>query len=483
MAPYSPLASPQPFLRLLAAAERRPEAIGLITPDRQHSYAEMARHALSIATMLHRRGVRAGDVVVVSARDDLQALITYALFALGAIGGIYPGVLPASNEMGVDWLVVDGTGSAFIEERTILADQGFFDEAVTLDRYVQVENYDAFDSVCRIVFSSGSTGLPSPVPLSVEMLERRAQVALEHWMPMHPFFSTISIASSIGLVVATANLATLTPYFNPGSAAQNLAMIERHFIGAILSSTAQLGEIARLAEGSDRLGDLAVIEIGGASPSASLVRALRSLTDAQIVSVFGSTESGGLMKGTLDEEGDVEFEPPFPGVEFEVVDEHEEPLPNAVVGRLRCRSTMQASHYFGDEARTVDSFRDGWFYLGDFAAMRDDGSVRIEGRSSEIANFGGVKVDLCAIDHSLNALDGITDAAAFVVEDDLGVCTPAIAYVPSHGYDEATLRRAATDAAQGVGPSAIVQVSVIARSETGTVRRALLAEEFARGHP
>mgnify|MGYP003353367339 CR=1 FL=1 len=57
------------------------------------------------------------------------------------------------------------------------------------------------------------------------------------------------------------------------------------------------------------------------------------------------------------------------------------------------RTPIVMQGYFRDPEQTKAAFRDGWFYPGDLGTLTDDGRLRLAGRSSEIVNAGGVKVD------------------------------------------------------------------------------------------
>jgi acyl-coenzyme A synthetase/AMP-(fatty) acid ligase len=75
---------------------------------------------------------------------------------------------------------------------------------------------------------------------------------------------------------------------------------------------------------------------------------------------------------------------------------------------------------------------------GDCAAWTAEGRLRLVGRAALVANVGGLKVDLGALEGFLRALPGVDDAAAVAVED------PArgqrvVAYVETREHTEAGL--------------------------------------------
>ena len=63
--------------------------------------------------------------------------------------------------------------------------------------------------------------------------------------------------------------------------------------------------------------------------------------------------------------------------------------------------------YLGDEARTAEAFRDGWFVTGDLARFDEDGYLYIEGRLSRFSKIGGEMVPHGTIEEKIVELFGL----------------------------------------------------------------------------
>lgn len=118
---------------------------------------------------------------------------------------------------------------------------------------------------------------------------------------------------------------------------------------------------------------------------------------------FGATEAGGISFETRPEEaasaGTVGF--PLPGVR---VEPHE--------GGLRVHSkALRHALLPGGEAA------EGPVETGDLAELTPEGRLRLLGRAKLVANVGGHKVDLGALDAFFRGLPGVAEAAAVPVED------------------------------------------------------------------
>ena len=104
----------------------------------------------------------------------------------------------------------------------------------------------------------------------------------------------------------------------------------------------------------------------------------------------------------------------------------------------------------------------------------------LEGRTSEIVNVGGVKVDPAAVDAAVEGFPGVVDAATFLIEQTPGVPELGLAVVAAAGCDLRALDALLRQRMPGKHPTVYGQVSVIPRTRTGKVERQRLTEEFAR---
>jgi fatty acid CoA ligase FadD36 len=139
---------------------------------------------------------------------------------------------------------------------------------------------------------------------------------------------------------------------------------------------------------------------------------------------FGSTETGGISfesrPGDPQAEGCVGF--PLPGVRIELAED----------GTVRVHSRANRFAVLPDQPVPA------YVETGDRASWTAQGRLRLEGRSTLVANVGGLKVDLGALDAFFRGLPGVDDAAAVPVED------PArghrvVAYIETAAYTEARL--------------------------------------------
>ena len=82
---------------------------------------------------------------------------------------------------------------------------------------------------------------------------------------------------------------------------------------------------------------------------------------------------------------------------------------------------MNVDRYLDDPALSQIVFRDGCFYTGDTGYLMKDGMLVITGREKDVLNLGGDKVKPQTIEAVLTAFEGVGEAAAFTVPNQLGI--------------------------------------------------------------
>ncbi len=126
-------------------------------------------------------------------------------------------------------------------------------------------------------------------------------------------------------------------------------------------------------------GGMRMIIIGAAAASPEV---LKFFNNIGILSVqgYGLTETAPVISAENDDhmrENSVGCA--IPGVEVKVVDMDENGI-----GELIARGDNVMLGYFGDEEKTAEVIKDGWFYTGDMVHIDDDGYIYICGRKKNV---------------------------------------------------------------------------------------------------
>jgi acetyl-CoA synthetase len=140
-----------------------------------------------------------------------------------------------------------------------------------------------------------------------------------------------------------------------------------------------------------------------------------------ILNYSGGTEiSGGILCGNFFKPlKPGAFSGPVPGMDADVVDEHGQPVRNAV-GELVIRKPWigMTRGFWHDHQRYLDAYWsrfEGLWLHGDFAAIDEDGLWYLLGRSDDTIKVAGKRVGPSEVEALLNAHPAVLDSAAIGV--------------------------------------------------------------------
>ncbi len=182
---------------------------------------------------------------------------------------------------------------------------------------------------------------------------------------------------------------------------------------------------------------------------------------------------------TLDEEGNVVTVGQPVDSKVEIVDDDGNPCKTGQVGTVRVRSPYMIRGYVNDTEATAHSFRDGWFYPGDFGYWGERGQLVVIGRLGDVINSGGIKINALEIDETLQEVEGILDAMCFEYSSEQDGTLEIVAFVKyAPGTDSIAVSRAAEEACRTrLGalrtPARFVKIETIPRAHDGGAQRFL----------
>ncbi|MEJ7764353.1 MAG: fatty acid--CoA ligase family protein [Acidimicrobiales bacterium] len=296
-----------------------------------------------------------------------------------------------------------------------------------------------------VLATSGTTGVPKGVVLTVSALEAAARLTSDA-LAVDPDADTwlccAPVAHAGGLGVVNRALRTGTPLIvHPGFDPAALNASD----GTLTALVPTM--LARIDPAAFRL-----ILLGGMAMPAD--------RPANTVATYGLTETMG---------GVVYDSRPLPGVELRIGpgDEIEVRSPTA----LRCYRTEDGEQ----DPRDAE----GWLRTGDIGEIDAGGLLRVHGRSDEVVITGGEKVWPEAVEAVLRRLPGIADAAV-VGRPDPEWGQMVVAFIePPAGHAPPTLAEARAAVKEVLpawfAPRLLEVVSALPRTPSGKVRRQELA--------
>lgn len=466
-------------------ARFQPEAVALQSLNDSVSYRMLLILVRQVARKLRDHGVRPGLVVMTCLPEkNVDWMVTLALFHEAVLTCSNHGYSQPPPELEVDYVVTDRNIDHFPPDQTIVIDSEWFkqDQTRDIDNDIGQKSYASEKSLCRLVLTSGTTGHRKVVPLALHEVEARVRSYVSRWASYGEEVNAMALSTYGGFNVALGNLVAGTPLYYANSVDDLLSLLNQFQVGFLAGSPAQLaGLIDRLQKKSIRLTSLKAVRYGGGAASARLIGNIQSRLCPNVVDTYSSTEAGNtcacLAHTARDITGAAGY--PLPEVELQVVDEQGAQLGFDQEGAVRVKTPYMVHEYFNNPEKTMESFRDGWFYPGDRGKILKDGLLVLCGRESELINRGGIKVDPGAIDHLICDFEGVEDAAVFGVENSSGIKELCAALVTTDQFrirplKESLLQRLGRDRTPGL----FFRVKQIPRNQMGKPLRLELARMF-----
>ncbi|MCF8033142.1 MAG: long-chain fatty acid--CoA ligase [Desulfarculaceae bacterium] len=152
---------------------------------------------------------------------------------------------------------------------------------------------------------------------------------------------------------------------------------------------------------------------GGASLPVEVLRQWEERFGAEIIEVYGLTESTGLVTGNpvygLRKPGSIGVN--VSGVDARVLDDQGGEVPIGEVGHLVFRGPNATRGYHNLPEVTAERIKHGWVYTGDHAYRDEDGYYFLVGREAELIITGGYNVYPREVEEVLYACPGVSEAA------------------------------------------------------------------------
>jgi len=151
---------------------------------------------------------------------------------------------------------------------------------------------------------------------------------------------------------------------------------------------------------------------GGFLPLRLAERVAREITP-KLDAYYGSSEVCASMRARFKTQDDLSWLTPE-HCHVEVVDDEGRECPAFAQGEMRIRlRDFDSTGYIDDPETTAKFYRNGYFYPGDFAVRREDGRIRILGRTEDVVNLQGWKVPVAPLEERIQRALNIDTVCVF----------------------------------------------------------------------
>jgi fatty-acyl-CoA synthase len=456
--------------QLARHALMQPDSTALRFLGRTTTWADLDSRVTTLAGALRRRGVDAGDRVMILMLNRTEFVETMlAVNLLGAIAvpvnfrltppeigflvqdcdahvvvtePVLAGVATAVRDIQpvLETVIVAGTPSeeGVIGYEDLLAEPG---EPIDQTAPVDVPN----DSPALIMYTSGTTGRPKGAVLTHTNLTGQTMTGLyTHGADINhdvgfigvPLFHIAGIGNMLsGLTLGIPTVIHPLGAFDPG---QLLDVLAAEKVTGIFLVPAQWQAVCAAQQAKPRDLVLRLLSWGAAPASDTLLRSMsETFPGTQILAAFGQTEMSPVTCMLLGEDalrklgsvGKV-----IPTVAARVVDENMNDVPVGEVGEIVYRAPTLMAGYWNNPEATADAFAGGWFHSGDLVRMDSEGYVWVVDRKKDMIISGGENIYCAEVENVLAGHPAIVEVAVIGREHErwgeVPVAVIAVAAVP-----------------------------------------------------
>jgi len=498
-----------------ASAAARPEAEALVCGQQRLTYAQSAAASARLAAGLARRGIQAGDRVVMFVDNRVEfVLVLLALQHLGAVAvpvGVReqrPGLAYIARQCGAVAIVAESALADRVPEGpeapglrlrvSIGAVPGAgwtaLDTLAETDTPAVPVHTPHETSVAVILYTSGTTGHPKGAMLTHlnivhSVMHFRTCMKL---VPQDRSALAVPASHVTGLIAIIASMlyvggtTVIVPEFRNESF---IALLQAERVSHTLMVPAMYSLCLRHPSFADaQLDAWRVGGYGGAPMPMAVIEALADrLPGLTLVNAYGATETTS--PTTMMPMGDTPTHAdsvgvPLPAAEVRVMDEQGVEVPRGETGEIWVGGPMVVPGYWDNPEATASSFTAGYWHSGDLGWMDAEGYVRVTDRKKDMIDRGGYKIYSIEVENVLMAFPGVLEAAVVGRPCPvLGQRVHAFVYAPGGRPDDDAVRAHCTARlADYKVPESLTWVDApLPRNANGKIMKRVLREAAPAG--
>lgn len=485
--PALPPESPNLADGVAQQASLQPAATALYLTAGEVSFETLDRLVWRTVALLVENGIRPGDVLALSFRDEFPAIL--AMLASARLGATIYWIGQGSGALA-------GRLLADTNARMLLSDQPLEVgelSCLVIDPDGLANGPAPVDTRWRdpapvapwmIAGGSGSTGRPKRIPLSHRQFAAQGAVYQrvlnlapgDRVASLYPLDSVVTRERYLDALSYGAALVFRSPAEAP------LEWLASCAVSVVWAPVVQVELLLQQRRGMPRptLPKLRAFMVGSSTVSQSLRRRIQAALTEQLHVYYGMNELGLATLAAPNElyrSAQTVGCPPAE-VELEIVDAEACRLPVGEIGRVRVRSPGLVEGYLEDQEATQRAFRDGWFYPGDLGRLNADGSLDYCGRADHMMILNGTNIYPAEIEQVMSRHPSVRDAAVMPVRhhwhQDLPVCV--VSLFKDAQVSEQCLMDFATEQLAWRRPRYLLIADEIPRTDQGKLLRKELAD-------
>ncbi|MHA1565915.1 MAG: class I adenylate-forming enzyme family protein [Alphaproteobacteria bacterium] len=479
-------------------AAQRPDQPAIIDGDRTVTYGEMVTLTQKTASHLQSLGIKPGDRLGISLKDNLDHVI--AIMAAASVGAAIVPIdwraRPAEKQRLAEAFKV----AAVLTEPGTPAPDGVpcvpLNETwhVSVAAAPQVRAFQTDGSHTFILnLSSGTSGQPKGAVVTHDDYRyRAARYPVAYGTEGgHRYLSVMPLCFSAGRnlllmhLMMRGTVILYPPLFGPEEYIEAATRYDITF--AFLVPTAVRWLLNLPEQSGPMLPGLRVWGTGTAFMSPDEKREAARRIAPNMVAGYSSSGTGGISTLRADElaEHAGTVGRPYLLTNLEIVDHQDRLVPTGKTGRVRCQGPGTSRSYFGDVTDSAgEGIRGDWFYTGELGALDEAGYLHLHGRSSSLIIRGGANVYPEEVEQVILGHNAVAEAAVIGrPSPDLGeeVVAAIVAKRPIEQNDLLAFCR--KELSSYKIPTEIRMVQSLPKTTSGKVKRGKVLARFNNAQP
>ncbi len=445
-----------------AIADKTPDKTAMLHvsregEERRFSFKDIKKASNQCANYFKSLGIKKGDRVMLVLKRHYQ--FWFAIMGLNKLGAI---AIPATNQLvehdfdyrfksaGVNTIIctVDGDTANQVDlairnnpqvaNKLIVngSKEGWrsFDEEYTLysTHFNRTEDTACGDDLMLMYFTSGTSGYPKIATHTHKYPLGHFHTA-KYWHNVDPDGLHFTISDTGWAKAAWGKIygqwlceAGIFVYdFDRFDAAEILPMFKKHNITTFCAPPTMLRMLIKQDISQYDLSSVKHMTTAGEALNPEVYRQFEKITGLQILEGFGQTESTmiiGNMIGASHKIGSMGK--PAPIYDVSIVDPDGNPVPVGETGEIviNIKDGLPcglATCYYGDEEKTNETWRDGFYHTGDTAWMDEDGFYWYVGRVDDVIKSSGYRIGPFEIESVIMELPYVLECGVSAAPDEV----------------------------------------------------------------
>lgn len=445
-----------------AIADKTPDKTAMlhISKDGQErcfTFKDIKKATNQCANYFKSLGIKKGDRVMLVLKRHYQ--FWFAIMGLNKLGAI---AIPATNQLvehdfdyrfksaGVSTIICTADGDTAnqvdlaIENNPQVVNklivngskEGWrsFDEEYTLysTHFNRTEDTACGDDLMLMYFTSGTSGYPKIATHTHKYPLGHFHTA-KYWHNVDPEGLHFTISDTGWAKAAWGKIygqwlceAGIFVYdFDRFDAAEILPMFKKHNITTFCAPPTMLRMLVKQDISQYDLSSVKHMTTAGEALNPEVYRQFEKITGLQILEGFGQTESTmiiGNMIGAPHKIGSMGK--PAPIYDVSIVDPDGNPVPVGETGEIviNIKNGLPcglATCYYGDEEKTNETWKDGFYHTGDTAWMDEDGFYWYVGRVDDVIKSSGYRIGPFEIESVIMELPYVLECGVSAAPDEV----------------------------------------------------------------